>query len=53
MDLSQALNMAPGVTVSVVDDSARGGGATLSIQGLDSKQVLVLVNGRPSSSRTR
>ncbi|MFM7201638.1 MAG: TonB-dependent receptor plug domain-containing protein [Myxococcota bacterium] len=47
LDLAQTLNYSPGVSVSISENSARGGGNGAEIQGLSGKQVLVLLNGRP------
>lgn len=47
IDLSQFLTFAPGVSVAITENSARGGGPGVEIQGLSGKQVLVLLNGRP------
>lgn len=46
-DLSQTLSFAPGVSIAITENSARGGGPGVEIQGLSGKQVLVLLNGRP------
>lgn len=47
IDLAQAVGFAPGVTLEVTQNSARGGGPGVEIMGLSGKQVLVLLNGRP------
>lgn len=47
IDLAQAVGFAPGVTIEVTQNSARGGGPGVEIMGLSGKQVLILLNGRP------